>query len=79
MAAISQNDRLKKAAEQLPETLPVSINAPTRTDATFVAPPSAEAILCAIRGTGRTLEFALREASETGRRLYLLSFANSHS
>jgi len=31
-----------------------------------------EAILCAIRGTGRTLDFALREARETGRRLYLL-------
>jgi amino acid transporter len=31
-----------------------------------------EAMLCAIRGTGRTLDFALREARETGRRLYLL-------
>jgi len=33
---------------------------------------TAESILCAIRGTGRTLDFALREAEETGRRLYLL-------
>ena len=33
---------------------------------------SGEAMLCAIRGTGRTLDFALREARETGRRLYLL-------
>jgi amino acid transporter/nucleotide-binding universal stress UspA family protein len=33
---------------------------------------NAESILCAIRGTGRTLDFALREAQETGRRLYLL-------
>ena len=32
----------------------------------------AESILCAIRGTGRTLDFALKEARETGRRLYLL-------
>src|SRR6266704_4169900 len=32
----------------------------------------AEAILCAIRGTGRTLDFALREARQTGSRLYLL-------
>src|SRR5205823_9838756 len=31
-----------------------------------------ESILCAIRGTGRTLDFALREARETRRRLYLL-------
>ena len=39
------------------------------------APPLAvgsESILCAIRGTGRTLDFALKEARETGRRLYLL-------
>jgi amino acid transporter/nucleotide-binding universal stress UspA family protein len=34
--------------------------------------PGSESILCAIRGTGRTLDFALREARETGRRLYLL-------
>jgi amino acid transporter len=33
---------------------------------------SAESILCAVRGTGRTLDFALRESRETGRRLYLL-------
>src|SRR5207248_3274164 len=33
---------------------------------------AAESILCAVRGTGRTLDFALREARETGRRLYLL-------
>jgi amino acid transporter/nucleotide-binding universal stress UspA family protein len=31
-----------------------------------------EAILCAIRGTGRTLDFALREAQHLGARLYLL-------
>ena len=33
---------------------------------------STESILCAVRGTGRTLDFALRESRETGRRLYLL-------
>jgi amino acid transporter/nucleotide-binding universal stress UspA family protein len=31
-----------------------------------------EAILCAIRGRGRTLDFALREAQHLGARLYLL-------
>ena len=31
-----------------------------------------ESILCAIRGTGRTLDFALREARKAGARLYLL-------
>jgi len=39
---------------------------------TPVSAPGSESILCAIRGTGRTLDFALREARETGRRLYLL-------
>ncbi|MEY2504390.1 MAG: hypothetical protein QOG27_670 [Verrucomicrobiota bacterium] len=34
--------------------------------------PCQESVLCAIRGTGRTLDFALRESRETGRRLYLL-------
>jgi len=31
-----------------------------------------ETMLCAVRGRGRTLDFALREARESGRRLYLL-------
>jgi nucleotide-binding universal stress UspA family protein len=31
-----------------------------------------ESMLCAVRGTGRALDFALREARETGRRLYFL-------
>jgi len=31
-----------------------------------------EVILCAVRSAGRTLDFALREARQTGRRLYLL-------
>lgn len=35
-------------------------------------PPDQEPILCAIRGPGRTLDYAIREARETGRRLYLL-------
>jgi hypothetical protein len=49
----------------------VSVKAPAN-GGNVIAPANAEAILCAIRGTGRTLEFALREARETGRRLYLL-------
>ncbi|HEY6070768.1 MAG TPA: universal stress protein, partial [Chthoniobacterales bacterium] len=36
------------------------------------APLTGEAILCAIRGTGRTLDFALRESQRLGARLYLL-------
>jgi amino acid transporter/nucleotide-binding universal stress UspA family protein len=62
--------RMKK--EAVPEKIPLE----RATTKPAVALPqnvmSAESILCAIRGTGRTLDFALREARETGRRLYLL-------
>jgi amino acid transporter/nucleotide-binding universal stress UspA family protein len=62
--------RMKK--EGLPEKMPLEV----ATAKSAIAVPqnvmAAESILCAIRGTGRTLDFALREARETGRRLYLL-------
>ena len=51
------------------EALPVQVAA---LPSGVVEPAGTEAMLCAIRGTGRTLDFALREARETGRRLYLL-------
>jgi len=35
-------------------------------------PSGDEAILCAVRSAGRTLDFALREAGRAGSRLYLL-------
>jgi len=44
---------------------PVSVTPGARSE-------SAESILCAVRSAGRTLDFALREARETRRRLYLL-------
>src|SRR4030095_11591780 len=53
-----------------PDRLPIELSRPS--GETIAAPLGAEAILCAIRGTGRTLDFALREARETGRRLYFL-------
>ncbi len=37
-----------------------------------VAGEMREPILCAVRGVGRTLDFAIEEARETGRRLYVL-------
>lgn len=55
----------------VPERMDVDLAAPARESA--VGPAiGGEAILCAIRGTGRTLDFALREARKTGSRLYLL-------
>src|SRR5437764_1384871 len=65
--------RMKKETKPalIPERLDVDLAAPAREP---VAMPviGGEAILCAIRGTGRTLDFALREAHQTGSRLYLL-------
>jgi amino acid transporter/nucleotide-binding universal stress UspA family protein len=71
LRGLVQERRMKIQARALvPAELPVQV-APTVPEPTteFM---TAESILCAIRGTGRTLDFALREARETGRRLYLL-------
>jgi nucleotide-binding universal stress UspA family protein len=60
--------RMKKEARPVavPDRLSAEVIEPIAT------PIGGEAILCAIRGTGRTLDFALREARKTGARLYLL-------
>jgi nucleotide-binding universal stress UspA family protein len=63
LRGLVQERRMKKQARTAaPSEVPLEL--PT------VA--AAESILCAVRGTGRTLDFAIREARETGRRLYLL-------
>jgi amino acid transporter/nucleotide-binding universal stress UspA family protein len=86
LRGLVQERRMKKEAKPpvIPDKLPVDVApaAPSPAPASSIAvPPSPtassptadrESILCAIRGTGRTLDFALREARETGRRLYLL-------
>src|SRR5205814_7673989 len=84
LRGLVQERRAKKEAKPTiaPEELAVDIAVPPPSAKMEAAPISAmtrhpsvsdaESILCAIRGTGRTLDFALREARETGRRLYLL-------
>src|SRR5437016_14256496 len=65
--------RMKKETKPalIPERVDVDVAAQAREPS--VGPAiGGEAILCAIRGTGRTLDFALREARKTGSRLYLL-------
>src|SRR5438552_2285147 len=70
LRGLVQERRMKKeAAPLLPASAPVQL---TRSESASSDAGTGEAILCAIRGTGRTLDFALREARETGRRLYLL-------
>jgi amino acid transporter/nucleotide-binding universal stress UspA family protein len=74
LRGLVQERRMKKEAAPpqaiVPEKLPVEVALPAREP--VVVTFGSESILCAIRGTGRTLDFALREARETGRRLYLL-------
>jgi len=70
LRGLVQERRMKKAAAPLlPTSVPVQV---TRDEGGVRGIGPSEAILCAVRGTGRTLDFALREARETGRRLYLL-------
>ena len=66
--------RAKKEARALlvPEKLPLDVAPAATAEPTLAVTAGSESILCAIRGTGRTLDFALREAHQTGHRLYLL-------
>jgi len=73
LRGLVQERRMKKEVRPplVPERMDVDLAAPAPESA--VGPAiGGEAILCAIRGTGRTLDFALREARKTGSRLYLL-------
>jgi amino acid transporter/nucleotide-binding universal stress UspA family protein len=70
-ALVIERRMKKEPAPVQPRTLPVAVSASTAAESE-AAPVAGESILCAIRGTGRTLDFALREAKQTGRRLYLL-------
>jgi nucleotide-binding universal stress UspA family protein len=71
LRGLVQERRMKKQARTIaPAPLPVQISLASPEPASDFT--TAESILCAVRGTGRTLDFALREARETGRRLYLL-------
>jgi amino acid transporter/nucleotide-binding universal stress UspA family protein len=74
LRGLVQERRAKKEAkaEVIPEKLPVDLAPAVAKEPAIAASVGAESILCAIRGTGRTLDFALREARDTGNRLYLL-------
>jgi len=64
--------RMKKAAVPTIVPEPVTTVAPAVSREPMSSTIGGEAILCAIRGTGRTLDFALRESQRLGARLYLL-------
>ena len=69
LRGLVQERRMKKHPPLVPARLSLQTLGPLNAGA---HPPHGEAMLCALRGPGRTLDFALREARETGRRLYLL-------
>jgi nucleotide-binding universal stress UspA family protein len=84
LRGLVQERRMKKEAKATPEILPVeAVRTPSHESELSAESLGGETILCAVRGPGRTLDFALREARETGRRLYLLyvreqSFMTEH-
>jgi amino acid transporter len=65
--ATQRRKRKVAAAMAAPQTAQTEIIVPQQTAAISGAP-----LLCAIRGIGRTLDFALQEARDTKRPLYLL-------
>ncbi len=61
----------KESAELLPRTLPLQVSGAAPGEVAAFA-GEGDVMLCAVRSKGRTLDFALREARESKRRLYLL-------
>ncbi len=73
LRGLAQERRMKKEKPALAPISPTVQATPIRPAGMASASVlGSESMLCAIRGTGRTLDFALKEAGETGRRLYLL-------
>jgi len=74
LRGLVQERRAKKEAKAplVPKKIPVETAPAVPKKPAIAVSIGAESILCAIRGTGRTLDFALREAKDTGNRLYLL-------
>ena len=63
----------KRVAQPLvPEKLPLDLAPAVPKEPAIAGTVGPESILCAIRGTGRTLDFALREARKSRSRLYVL-------
>ncbi len=64
--------RMKKEAKGVVATPPAQVAVSSAPVEPAAAPIGGQVILCAIRGTGRTLDFALAEAQRLDARLYLL-------
>ena len=70
--AAEAGQRRKKAVAGKPASLTSMEIAVPKLSATATAEVSGNPLLCAVRGTGRTLDFAIEEARSTNRPLYLL-------
>lgn len=73
--AAEHNQRRKAAAAALAQKTAPTVASSAASAATFSFPSesvSGSPMMCAIRGTGKTLDFAIEEARETKRPLYLL-------
>ena len=70
LAAEAAQRRKRKAAASAPAApaVPAPVSMPTGAAKGISGPP----LVCAVRGVGRTLDFAIEEARETKRPLYLL-------
>jgi amino acid transporter/nucleotide-binding universal stress UspA family protein len=71
LAAEAAQRRKRKAAAAAPASTQTEIVVPTPSAAAGVE-VSGSPMLCAVRGVGKTLDFAIREVRETKRPLYLL-------
>lgn len=60
------------AAKARTVSAPVTVPSPRSATERHVELESRDPILCAVRSAGKTLDFAIEEAKETGRRLYVL-------
>jgi len=62
----------KKAAETLAAPVPAPVPTPTPETQSYATSAFRDPLLCAVRGIGKTLDFALEEARDTARPLYVL-------
>ncbi len=70
LRAIAAERARKKAAVSAP--VPVPATTPSTETQSYATSVFRDPLLCAVRGVGKTLDFAIEEARDTGRSLYVL-------
>jgi len=72
LAAEHAHRKAAQAAAAIPVPAPAATAAPSSETQIFNAAAFRDPFLCAIRGIGKTLDFCIEEANETGHSLYVL-------